>query len=88
MRRDIRWNDNPTASCDSEDRTEDRCLTSHVRQQSPTIRSRRSEHGMKRQGSTLHAQTTRPGWLGEHLDAGYAIDVLHPRALQPLTISK
>jgi hypothetical protein len=26
------------------------------------------------------AQTTRPGWLGERLDLGYAIDVLHPRA--------
>jgi hypothetical protein len=31
----------------------------------------------------LDAQTTRPGWLGERLDVAYAIDVLHPRALQP-----
>ena len=23
-----------------------------------------------------------PGWLGERLDVGWAIDVLHPRALQ------
>ena len=37
-------------------------------------------------GLHLHAQTTRPGWLWERLDVGYAIDVLHPRALQPLTI--
>jgi hypothetical protein len=25
--------------------------------------------------------TTRLGWLGERLDVGYAIDVLHPRAV-------
>ena len=35
-------------------------------------------------GLHLNAQTTRPGWLGERLDVGYAISVLHPRALQPL----
>ena len=35
-------------------------------------------------GLHLDAQTTRPGWLGEPLNVGYAIDVLHPRALQPL----
>ena len=34
-------------------------------------------------GLTLHANTARPGWLGERLDVGYAIDVLHPRALEP-----
>ena len=28
------------------------------------------------------------GWLGERLDVGYAIDVLHPRALQPLVIGE
>jgi hypothetical protein len=37
-------------------------------------------------GLELTAQTTRPGWLGEHLDVGYAIDVLHPRALRPLSV--
>jgi Domain of unknown function (DUF222)/HNH endonuclease len=35
-------------------------------------------------GLQLDAQTTRPGWQWERLDVGYAIDVLHPRALQPL----
>ena len=34
-------------------------------------------------GLDLHAQTLRQGWLGERVDVGYAIDVLHPRALQP-----
>jgi hypothetical protein len=34
------------------------------------------------------ARTTCPGWLGERLDVGWAIDVLHPRALQPLTIGE
>jgi hypothetical protein len=29
-------------------------------------------------GLRLDAQTTTPGWLGESLDVGYAIDVLHP----------
>jgi 5-methylcytosine-specific restriction endonuclease McrA len=28
----------------------------------------------------LHAHTATPGWLGEPLDVGYAIDVLHPLA--------
>ena len=32
------------------------------------------------QGLRLHAQTATPGWLGERLDVGYAIDVLHPLA--------
>jgi hypothetical protein len=32
------------------------------------------------QGLRLDAQTTTPGWLGERLDVGYAIDVLHPLA--------
>jgi hypothetical protein len=35
-------------------------------------------------GLQLDAETTRPGWQGERLDVGYAIGVLHPRALQPL----
>jgi 5-methylcytosine-specific restriction endonuclease McrA len=29
----------------------------------------------------LHARTACPGWHGERLDVGYAIDVLHPRAI-------
>jgi 5-methylcytosine-specific restriction endonuclease McrA len=32
------------------------------------------------QGLRLHARTAIPGWLGEPLDVGYAIDVLHPLA--------
>ena len=32
-------------------------------------------------GLTLHARTAMPLWLGERLDVGYAIDVLHPLAL-------
>jgi 5-methylcytosine-specific restriction endonuclease McrA len=31
-------------------------------------------------GLRLHARTGRPGWLGERLNLGWAIDVLHPRA--------
>jgi hypothetical protein len=32
------------------------------------------------EGLRLDARTTRPLWLGERLDVGYAIDVLHPLA--------
>jgi len=31
-------------------------------------------------GIQIDAQTSKPGWLGERLDVGYAIDVLHPAA--------
>ncbi|MGH7331565.1 MAG: DUF222 domain-containing protein [Candidatus Rokuibacteriota bacterium] len=33
------------------------------------------------QGLRLHPRTACPGWLGERLDVGWAIDVLHPLAL-------
>jgi len=33
------------------------------------------------EGLVLHARTATPGWLGERLDVGWAIDVLHPLAL-------
>jgi 5-methylcytosine-specific restriction endonuclease McrA len=36
-------------------------------------------------GLQLHARTARPGWLGERLDVGWALDVLHPRAVGPPT---
>jgi len=29
----------------------------------------------------VDADTLRSGWFGERLDVGYAIDVLHPRAI-------
>ena len=32
------------------------------------------------QGLRVHARTSMPGWLGERLDVGWAIDVLHPLA--------
>jgi hypothetical protein len=31
-------------------------------------------------GLQINACTSMPAWLGERLDLGYAIDVLHPRA--------
>ncbi|HET9492337.1 MAG TPA: DUF222 domain-containing protein [Methylomirabilota bacterium] len=40
-----------------------------------TIRARNEAEGL-----TLGAHTATPGWLGERLDVGYAIDVLHPLA--------
>jgi hypothetical protein len=44
----------------------------------------RAQH--EAQGLRLHAGTTRPGWLGERLDVGYAIDVLHPLATREATL--
>jgi 5-methylcytosine-specific restriction endonuclease McrA len=38
-------------------------------------------------GIDVDAETTRPGWLGEPLDVGYAIAVLHPLALQPTVMA-
>ncbi len=35
------------------------------------------------QGLRLNARTACPRWLGERLDVGWAIDVLHPRAARP-----
>jgi hypothetical protein len=37
-------------------------------------------------GLHLDARPTCPGWLEEHPDVGWGIDVLHPRALRPLAI--
>jgi hypothetical protein len=39
------------------------------------LRGRHDAHGLH-----LHARTAMPGWLGERLDVGWAIDVLHPLA--------
>ena len=37
-------------------------------------------------GVRVDAGTTCPGWLGERLDVGWAIDVLHPRALRAMAV--
>jgi hypothetical protein len=39
------------------------------------LRARHDAEGLR-----LDARTTTPGWLGERLDVGWAIDVLHPLA--------
>ena len=41
----------------------------------------KAEH--EAQGLRLHARTACPSWLGERLDVGWAIAVLHPAALAP-----
>jgi len=38
------------------------------------------------QGLRLTARTACPGWLGERLNVGWAIDVLHPRAQRPTSL--
>ncbi len=43
------------------------------------VRVLRAEHVA--QGLRLHARTACPGWVGERLDVGWAIDVLHPLAI-------
>jgi 5-methylcytosine-specific restriction endonuclease McrA len=44
-------------------------------------RAMRTHHNA--QNVHIDARTSTPGWLGERLDVGYAIDVLHPRANPP-----
>ena len=39
------------------------------------IRARNEAEGLE-----LDAHSATPGWLGERLDVGYALDVLHPLA--------
>jgi hypothetical protein len=43
------------------------------------LRARNDERGLN-----IHARTAMPGWLGERLDVGWAIDVLHPLTPQRL----
>jgi len=43
------------------------------------VEALRAQH--KAQGLRLDPETTTPGWLGERLNVGYAIDVLHPLVL-------
>src|SRR5438445_2581884 len=55
-------------------------LRSRLRRQFPrkpvhALRAQHDAHGLH-----LHARTAMPGWLGERLDVGWAIDVLHPLA--------
>jgi 5-methylcytosine-specific restriction endonuclease McrA len=42
------------------------------------VQALRADHTTR--GLHVHARTGCPGWLGERLDLGWAIDVLHPRA--------
>jgi 5-methylcytosine-specific restriction endonuclease McrA len=42
------------------------------------VQTLREQHDA--QGHRLHPRTTCPGWLGERLDVGWAIGVLHPLA--------
>ena len=47
------------------------------RQPDGALRFRRQNDA---RGLHIDARTSMPGWLGERLDVGYAIDVLHPLA--------
>ena len=42
---------------------------------SDPVQALRARH--EAQGLRIHARTARPGWLGERLDVGGAIDVMH-----------
>ena len=42
------------------------------------LRTHHDSHGIR-----VTARTACPGWLGERLDVGWAIDVLHPLAARP-----
>jgi hypothetical protein len=45
------------------------------------LRACHDSHGLR-----LDARTACPGWLGERLDVGWAIDVLHPLAQRPTSL--
>src|SRR5215813_11466463 len=79
-KRAIRSSDWPTARCDSDDRTARSYWKCPARLQCliDPVNALRANHGDA--GLVLHSRTTMPGWIGEPLDIGYAIDVLHPRA--------
>jgi len=44
------------------------------------LREHHNAHGLR-----INARTACPGWFGERLDVGWAIDVLHPLAQRPST---
>jgi hypothetical protein len=46
------------------------------------LRARHDAEGLR-----VHARTACPGWLGERLDVGWAIDVLRPRATRGTTVA-
>jgi 5-methylcytosine-specific restriction endonuclease McrA len=50
------------------------------------VQALRAQHDA--QGLRPHARTTCPSWLGERLDVGYAIDVLHPLATRAVGSSR
>ncbi len=46
------------------------------------LRARHDAEGLR-----VHARTACPGWLGERLDVGWTIDVLHPLATRETTVA-
>jgi len=48
-----------------------------------TLRARHDSDGLR-----LTARTACPGWLGERLNVGWAIDVLHPLAQKPTSLDR
>jgi len=56
-----------------------------VRVAADPVGTLRARHEM--QGVSIHARTACTGWLGERLDVGWAIDVLHPLAAVPSSAS-
>ena len=86
-RRAIRSSAGRTARCSFGVRTASRCPRSRLR---PRYRADpgqalRATHVAN--GLHLHATTLRAGWLGEKLDVGWAIDVLHPLAAAPRCVT-
>ncbi len=80
MRRAIRSIDSLTVRSGSGGPTAGLCPMSRLLAAVPAdpVEALRARHDA--QGLRLHARTACPGWLGERLDVGWAIDVLHPLA--------
>ena len=87
-RRATRSIDSRTARSASGARTARPCPTSRHLPAVPAdpVQALRAQHAA--QGLRLHARTTCPGWLGERLDVGWAIDVLHSLATRGVNASR
>ena len=70
----------PTARSASGGRTAGSCPTCRRRPSCPPIRSQALRARSAAQGLRVHARTDVARWLGERLNVGWAIDVLHPLA--------
>ena len=84
-RRDTGSRENPTARSSSGGRMAGRYPRCRRRSRCPRIRFIRCARSTPPRDCSSTRGPARPAWLGERLDVGWALDVLHPRAVGPPT---